>query len=100
MIAVDTNVLIYAHRAETGLHGPTVSQLVALAEGIERWALPVFCITGFMRVVALRNVFKPPSTVEQAARFIEGIAASPLCEILRPGSEFPGCLLSTDSPQG
>ena len=51
MIAVDTNILIYAHRGETELHGATASRLVALAEGAERWALPVFCVTEFMRVV-------------------------------------------------
>ena len=41
MIAVDTNILIYGHRGETGLHGRAAARLVALAEGIERWALPI-----------------------------------------------------------
>ncbi len=51
MIAVDTNILIYAHRGETELHDSAAAQLVTLAEGMERWALPVFCVTEFMRVV-------------------------------------------------
>ena len=33
MIAVDTNVLIYAHRAELELHEAAVERLVVLAEG-------------------------------------------------------------------
>ena len=94
MIAVDTNILIYAHRSETKLHGAAASRIVALAQGVERWALPVFCVTEFMRVVTHRRVFNPPSTVAQAARFIEGIAASPNCEIVLPGPEFLDHLLA------
>ena len=45
------------------MHGTAASRLVALAEGAERWALPVFCVTAFMRMVMHRRVFNPPSTV-------------------------------------
>ena len=95
MIAVDTNILIYAHRGETELHDAAASSLTALAEGVERWALPVFCVTEFMRVVTHRRVFKPPSTVEQAAAFIEGITSAPGCEVVQPGPEFLQRLLET-----
>ena len=94
MIAVDTNILIYAHRGETELHGAAASRLVALAEGAERWALPVFCVTEFMRVVTHRRVFSPPSTVAQATAFIEGIADAPSCEVVRPGPEFLELLIA------
>ena len=95
MIAVDTNILIYAHRGETELHDAAASRLTALAEGVERWALPVFCVTEFMRVVTHRRVFQPPSTVEQAAAFIEGITSAPGCEVVQPGPEFLQRLLET-----
>ncbi len=88
MIAIDTNILVYAHRGETAFHGAAAAQLVALAEGVERWALPIFCISEFMRVVTHKRVFKPPSSVTQAAAFIEGVNASPGCEVVRPGPEF------------
>ncbi len=94
MIAVDTNILIYAHRAETALHEAAASRLVALGEGVERWALPVFCVTEFMRVVTHRRVFNPPSTVAQAAEFIEAITAAPSCEVVQPGAEFLQRLLA------
>ena len=55
MIAVDTNILICAHRREVELHGAATSRLVALAEGVERWALPIFRVTEFMRVVTHRR---------------------------------------------
>ena len=94
MIAVDTNILIYAHRGETEFHATAVSRLTALAEGAERWALPIFCVTEFMRVVTHRRVFNPPSTIAQAAAFIEGLAAAPSCELVQPGPEFLPLLLS------
>ena len=95
MIAVDTNILIYAHRAESEWHEAAASRLVELGEGVERWALPVFCVTEFMRVVTHRRVFNPPSTVAQAAEFIESVTASPSCEVVRPGAEFVHRLLAT-----
>ena len=88
MIAVDTNILIYAHRGETELHDRAASMLIALAEGPERWALPVFCITEFLRVVTHPRVFNPPSTVVQATSFVERIASAPSCELIRPGPDF------------
>lgn len=94
MIAVDTNIMIYAHRAESELHEAAASRLVALCEGVERWALPVFCVTEFMRVVTHRRVFNPPSTMVQAAEFIESITAAPSCEVVQPGSEFLQRLLA------
>ena len=63
MIAIDTNILVYAHRSETDLHSAATAELVALAEGVAPWGLPIFCVTEFMRVVTHRRVFNPPSTV-------------------------------------
>ena len=94
MIAVDTNVLIYAHRGETEFHDRAVSQLRFLAAGAERWALPVFCVTEFMRVVTHKRVFSPPSSIAQAAAFIEGMVAVPTCEVVRPGGAFIDRLLA------
>ncbi len=95
MIAIDTNVLIYAHRAETDLHAVASSDLVALAEGPTRWGLPVFCIAEFLRVVTHRRVFNPPSTLSQATGFLENLVASPSCRIVRPGTEFTRLLVET-----
>ena len=88
MIAVDTNVLIYAHRAEMELHQAAKERLVTLAEGDEPWALPVFCITEFLRVVTHTRVFNPPSTVSEALAFIKDVLASPSCTIANPEAAF------------
>lgn len=88
MIAIDTNILIYSHRAETDLHENALNRITLLAEGSEPWAIPVFCITEFLRVVTHARVFNPPSKPQVAIRFIEELLASPTCRIVSPGSEF------------
>ena len=95
MIAVDTNVLIYAHRRETEFNAVATAELVRLAEGTEPWAVPVFCLTEFMRVVTHRRVFNPPSTISQAMDFINGIVDAPTCRVALPGADFLGHLEST-----
>jgi len=88
MIAVDTDILIYAHRAETDLHTAALKRLTALAEGSRPWVIPVFCITEFLRVVTHARVFNPPSRPQVAIRFIQGLLESPSCRIASPGSGF------------
>ena len=95
MIAVDTNILVYAHRSETELHAAAAADLVTLAEGVAPWGLPVFCITEFMRVVTHRRVFNPPSTVSQAFDFLDDVLTSPVCRVVRPGPAFLGFLAET-----
>ena len=95
MIAVDSNVLIYAHRTETDSHHAAVAELVRLAEGADPWALPVFCIPEFLRAVTHRRVFHPPSTLAQAFEFLDRLLASPGCLVLRPGPSFMGLLRAT-----
>lgn len=70
-------------------------QLTAFAHGVERWALPIFRVTEFMQVVTHRRVFNPPTTVAQAATFIEGLIAAPSCELLQPGPEFLDLLIAS-----
>ena len=88
MLAVDTNILIYAHREETELHKPATAWLVTLAQGAQRWALPIFCVAEFIRVVTHERAFNRPSTVSDAAKFIEGLTEAPTCEVIQPGPEF------------
>ena len=51
-------------------------------------ALPVFCVTEFMRVVTHRRVFNPPSKVVQTTEFIKGVTATPGCEVVHRGRSF------------
>lgn len=95
MIAVDTNVLIYAHRIETDLNAAATADLVRLAKGAEPWAVPIFCVTEFLRVVTHRRIFNPPSTISQAINFINSIVFAPTCRIALPGADFLNHLETT-----
>ncbi len=95
MIAVDSNVLLRAHRTEADSHRAAVDALVELAEGADSWALPLFCIPEFLRVVTHPRVFHPPSTLAQAFEFLDRLLASPGCLVLRPGPSFMELLRAT-----
>lgn len=88
MIAVDTNVLVYAHREELDLHVAAAERLTKLAESHTPWALPVFCVTEFMRVVTHPRVLNPPSTPDEALGFVKSLTASPSCVVACPESEY------------
>lgn len=88
MIAVDTNVLIYAHRAETERHTSAAAELIRIANGKQPWAIPVPCVAEFVRIVTHHRRFHPPSTLSQAFGFLERVLASPDCVLLRPGPHF------------
>ena len=89
MIAVDTNVLIYAHRRETERHAQALRKLTALAEGDSPWGLPVFCIAEFVRVVTHLRVFTPPTDLRTALDFIDRLIESPSSRLLIPGQTYP-----------
>ena len=89
MIAVDTNVLVYAHREEMPHHEQAVKWVHFLAENARPWGLPVFCLGEFVRVVTHAKVFDPPSTQDQALTALDGLLQSPSVRILHPGGDYP-----------
>ena len=89
MIAVDTNVLVYAHREEMPLHAVALDRLRALVEGTTPWALPIFCIGEFVRVVTHSRIFHPPTGLDTALAFLDQVLGSPSARLLTPGPTFP-----------
>jgi len=88
VIAVDTNVLVYAHREELPQHRRARARLTALAEGAARWSIPIFCLGEFLRVSTHPRLFDPPFTSEEACEAVERILASPSLRVLLPGERF------------
>ncbi len=88
MIAVDTNILIYAHREELPQHARSVAWLKALAEGPAPWGIPAFCLGEFLRIATHPRIFDPPSTLAQATGAIENLLASPSLRVLTPGEDY------------
>jgi hypothetical protein len=94
LIAVDTNVLVYAHREESPQHESARERLRELAEGAATWAIPVFCVGEFLRVMTHPRFFDPPFTAAEACDAISRVLASPSVRILSPGDRFPEILLA------
>jgi toxin-antitoxin system PIN domain toxin len=88
MIAVDTNVLVYAHRAESPQHVRAANAIRNLAEGEAFWALPVFVLTEFLRVVTHPRLYSPPTPVSTALEVVAHLLESPTVRVLRPGERF------------
>ncbi len=88
MIAVDTNILVYADRAESPQHDSAVRALVALAEGDAPWGMPVFCVGEFVRVVSHPRVFRPPTPAPEALGQIRLLLSSPSARLLLPGRRY------------
>ncbi len=66
MIAVDTNVLVYAHRRDSPFHHQAWAVVSELAEGHRRWAIPWPCVHEFYSVVTHPRIYAPPSTIDEA----------------------------------
>jgi hypothetical protein len=88
VIALDTNILVYAHREEFAKHGAAQRRLVELAEGDAEWAIPVFCIGEFLRVATHPKLFAPPFTAAEAVEAIGRVLQSPSLRVLLPGVRF------------
>ena len=77
MIAIDTNILVYARRAEAPHHVAAKALLTGLAEGTRPWALFWPCVYEFLRVVTHPRVFDPPTALGDAVDDIASLLASP-----------------------
>ena len=88
MIAVDTNILVYAHRQEFPLHRKARDRLTNLAENREPWGLPVFCVGEFLRVVTHPKLFDPPTSLDLALDALHGVLLSPSLAVLSPGVHY------------
>lgn len=86
MIALDTNVLVYARRAETKPHRKAKALLARLAEGEKPWALAWLCIYEYLRVVTHARVFDPPTDLDAALDDLESLVDSPSLVLLGEGS--------------
>lgn len=74
MIAVDSNLLVFAHRGESPLHAAAVRALGELAQSPRNWAIPMPCVHEFYATVTSTKC-RPASTVAQAWSMIDRLVA-------------------------
>ena len=86
MIAVDTNILVYAHRRDSPFHDAAAARIRELAEGTPPWAIPWPCVPEFFSIATHPRVYDPPSTTAQACAQIGAWLGSPSLVLLGEGS--------------
>ena len=85
MIAVDTNILVYAHRRDSPWHGAAAGVIGGLASGRGAWAIAWPSLHEFIGVVTHPRIYAPPSRIEEAFAQVQAWRASPALQFLAEG---------------
>jgi toxin-antitoxin system PIN domain toxin len=75
--AVDTNLLVYAHRADVSFHERAREVVRGLAEGTDAWGIPWPCIHEFLAVVTNPKIWKIPTPLDAALAQVRAWKKSP-----------------------
>ena len=82
MIAVDTNILVYAHREDSPWHVQAYTRVRELAEGKSPWAIPWPCIHEFLAISTHPRIYAPPTPVDTAVDQVAAWLESPSLVLL------------------
>jgi toxin-antitoxin system PIN domain toxin len=87
VIAVDTNILVYAHREDAEWHAPAYESVRRLAEGNVAWAIPWPCIHEFLAIVTHPRVYRPPTPLAAALDQVDAWLESRTVVLLTESAE-------------
>lgn len=82
MIAVDSNLLIYAHRRDSEWFSAARERVAELATGRRLWAIPYPCIHEFLRVVTDPRIYTDPSSLETAFDQVASWTEAPTARLI------------------
>lgn len=82
MIAVDTNLLVYAHREDSPWHEAAWARLSELAEGRALWAIPWPCLHEFLAIVTHPRIYATATPLDTALDQVEAWLESPSLVLL------------------
>jgi uncharacterized protein len=82
VIALDTNVLVYAHRADAPFHAPAREAVQGLMQGRQRFAVPWPCAHEFIAVVTHPRVYRDPTPLDQALSVLDALHGLEHCDFL------------------
>jgi toxin-antitoxin system PIN domain toxin len=88
VIAVDTNILVYAHREDSPFHTAAVPRLAELAEGQAIWAIPWPCLHEFLAIVTHPRIYSPPTPLVRALDQVDAWVASPTVALLAESATY------------
>lgn len=89
MVALDTNILVYAHRREVEEHAKARRLLERLAASRDPWAIPWPCVYEFFSVVTNPRIWRDAATTpEQAWLQLDAWFAAPTLRLLAEPEDF------------
>lgn len=88
MIAVDTNLLVYAHREDSPWHEVAYRRVVALAEGRASWAIPWPCLHEFLAIVTHPRIYDPPTPLARALDQVSAWLEAPTMVLLAESAGY------------
>lgn len=77
MIAVDTNLLVYAHRQDSPWFEQARRALRPLVEGAAAWAVPWPCVHEFIAITTHPKIYDPPTELSRTLEQVTALLASP-----------------------
>jgi len=92
LIAVDTNLLIYAHRRSQPEHLAAKRAIQKACDDIRGWGIALPCIAEFWSVVTHPASFGGPSTPQQAQDFLIALIQDAEASLWLPREGFGGRL--------
>jgi toxin-antitoxin system PIN domain toxin len=87
VIAVDTNVLIFAHREDAPFHAAAAAAIERLAQGREPWAIPWPCVHEFLSISTHPRVYNPPTPLARALDQVDAWLEAPTLTLLGEAGE-------------
>lgn len=88
MIAVDTNLLVYAHRRDSPWFGPARKALHPLIEGAVPWGIPWPCVHEFLAISTHPKIYRPPTELTRALEQVTALLASPSVVLLSEAAGY------------
>jgi toxin-antitoxin system PIN domain toxin len=88
VIAVDTNILVYAHRADSPFHAAAARRLADLAEGRAPWAIPWPCLHEFLAIVTHARIYDPPTPPVLALGQVDAWLEAPTLVLLAESEQY------------
>jgi uncharacterized protein len=92
VIAVDTNILIYAHRKDSPFHKAASVRMAELAAGNATWAVPWPCVHEFVAIVTNPRIYAQPTPLAQAIDQVDAWLESPTLTFLAEGEGHWGAV--------
>jgi toxin-antitoxin system PIN domain toxin len=88
VIALDTNILVYAHREDSPFNAIACRRVTELAESSSNWAIPWPCLHEFLAVVTHPRIYRPPTPLAQALEQIGAWLESPTLVLLAESAAY------------